>query len=99
MSKKTRVVFTQGGKGGVGKTEVLNCLINWYREQGFTPVLLDFDIENTNKSGLQNFFPEATKIDVHHEGALDEFFDIVRVITLCKDRQQTVVRVGLFNTE
>ena len=76
MSNKTRVVFTQGGKGGVGKTEVLNCLINWYREQGFTPVLLDFDIENTNKSGLQNFFPEATKIDVHHEGALDEFFDI-----------------------
>ena len=76
MSKKTRVVFTQGGKGGVGKTEVLNCLIDWYREQGLSPTLLDFDIENANKSGLQNFFPEATKLDVHREGALDEFFDI-----------------------
>lgn len=76
MSEKTRVVFTQGGKGGVGKTEVLNCLVDWYREQGHSPTLLDFDIENANKSGLRNFFPDATKLDVHDEGALDEFFDI-----------------------
>ena len=76
MNQKTRVVFTQGGKGGVGKTEVLNCLIDWYRQQGHSPITLDFDIENANKSGLQNFFPDATKLDVHREGTLDEFFDI-----------------------
>jgi len=34
-----------------------------------------FDIENTNKSGLQNFHPEARKLDVHAEGSLDEFFE------------------------
>ena len=76
MKEKTRVVFTQGGKGGVGKTEILNSLIKWYHEKGIAPVLLDFDIENANKSGLKNFFPEALKLDVHREGALDEFFDI-----------------------
>ena len=75
MSKKTRVVFTQGGKGGVAKTEVILSLVPWYQEQGLSPTLLDFDIENTTKSGLQNFYPKANKLDVHREGALDEFFD------------------------
>ncbi len=70
-----RVVFLEGGKGGVGKTEVALCLVPWYRHQGIEPVLLDFDVENTNKSGLQNFCSEAEKIDVHREGALDEFFE------------------------
>lgn len=72
----TRVVFTQGGKGGVAKTEVVLSLIAWYQRRGLRPALLDFDIENTNKSGLQNFHPEARKMDVHKEGALDEFFDV-----------------------
>ncbi|MBB5353852.1 MinD-like ATPase involved in chromosome partitioning or flagellar assembly [Haloferula luteola] len=72
----TRVVFTQGGKGGVAKTEVTLSLIAWYEQQGLQPALLDFDIENTNKSGLKNFYPQARKIDVHREGALDEFFDV-----------------------
>ena len=76
MQKTKRVVFTQGGKGGVGKTEVMLGLIDWYASQGLSPALLDFDIENTNKSGLQNFHPSARKFDVHTEGALDEFFDI-----------------------
>ncbi|MBK1884405.1 hypothetical protein JIN85_18455 [Luteolibacter pohnpeiensis] len=72
----TRVVFTQGGKGGVAKTEVILSLIAWYEKQGIHPALLDFDIENTNKSGLKNFYPKARKMDVHREGALDEFFDV-----------------------
>ena len=75
MSNSTRIVFTQGGKGGVAKTEVALSLVSWYRAQGFAPALLDFDVENGNKSGLANFFPEGTKFDVHREGALDEFFD------------------------
>lgn len=75
MQKPVRVVFTEGGKGGVAKTEVAIALIEWYRSRGFRPTLFDFDIENTNKSGLQNFFPEALKFDVHTDGALDEFFE------------------------
>ena len=29
-----RAVFTQGGKGGVGKTEVAIALASWYRANG-----------------------------------------------------------------
>jgi len=76
MRDTTRVIFTQGGKGGVAKTEVILSVIPWFREQDLNPTLLDFDIENTNKSGLQNFYPEALKLDIHKDGALDEFFDV-----------------------
>lgn len=76
MSNNTRIIFTQGGKGGVGKTEFVLSLIPWMNSKGQAPLLLDFDMENTHKSGLKNFFPKAEKFDVHAEGALDRFFDI-----------------------
>ena len=85
LSTTTRIVFTEGGKGGVAKTEVALSLVSWYRHNGFNPVLLDFDTENTNKSSLQNFFPEAQKFDVHQNGALDELFDA------CDGDQQIVI--------
>lgn len=72
-----RIVFTQGGKGGVAKTEVVLSLVSWYRARGICPVLFDFDIENQTKSGLQSFYPEARKFDVHTDGALDEFFALI----------------------
>lgn len=80
MKRKTkngwtrRAVFTQGGKGGVGKTEVALALASWYRTNGIRPVMLDFDVENANNSGFQSFFPEAEKLDIHKEGSLDAFF-------------------------
>ncbi len=70
-----RAVFTQGGKGGVGKTEVAIALATWYRANGIKPTLLDFDVENADKAGFQTYFPEAGKIDVHREGSLDAFFN------------------------
>lgn len=70
-----RVVFTEGGKGGVGKTEIAINLATWYQRQGITPKLIDFDAENTDKSGLKSFLPEATKLDIHAAGALDHFFE------------------------
>lgn len=78
MSKQRskRVIFTQGGKGGVGKTEVALALASWLHERGIKPLLLDFDIENTNKSGLQSFYPNAQKIDLHRDGNLDEFYQV-----------------------
>ncbi len=75
-SSRIRVVFTEGGKGGVAKTEVVLSLVPWYRQRGIEPILFDFDAENTNKSGLQNFYPEARKLDLHRAGALDEFFAV-----------------------
>lgn len=88
MKTKSRVIFTQGGKGGVAKTEVLLSLIPWFESKGVVPCLLDFDIENTNKSGLKNFYPEAQKLDVHAEGSLDELFDA------CEKNSVVIVDLG-----
>ena len=70
-----RVIFTEGGKGGVGKTEIAVNLATWYQSQGIKPRLLDFDVENTEKSGFQSFMPQAEKLDIHAPGALDHFFE------------------------
>lgn len=77
-----RVVFTEGGKGGVGKTEIAVNLATWYHSKGIQPTLLDFDVENTEKSGFQNFMPQAEKLDIHTAGALDHFFEACE----CDDR-------------
>ncbi|MEZ5325924.1 MAG: hypothetical protein R3F19_12790 [Verrucomicrobiales bacterium] len=80
MSKSSlspiRVVFTEGGKGGVGKTEIAINLATWYQRQGISPRLIDFDAENTDKSGLKSFIPDAVKLDLHESGALDHFFEV-----------------------
>lgn len=75
-SSPVRVVFTEGGKGGVGKTEIAINLATWYRKHGISPKLIDFDSENTDKSGLKSFIPDAVKIDIHASGALDHFFEV-----------------------
>ncbi|MGK0185687.1 MAG: MinD-like ATPase involved in chromosome partitioning or flagellar assembly [Verrucomicrobiales bacterium] len=71
-----RVVFTEGGKGGVGKTEIAISLATWYQSQGISPRFIDFDTENTDKSGLKNFVPDAVRFDIHTPGALDHFFEV-----------------------
>jgi hypothetical protein len=74
MTKRSQLLFTQGGKGGVGKTTVVAALTAWIRAKGFDPILLDFDIENRDKSSFQSFYPEALKIDIHAADSLDRFF-------------------------
>lgn len=71
---RSRIVFTQGGKGGVGKTTVISALVGWTRNQGYDPTLLDFDTENREKSSFQSFYPDAQKIDIHAPDALDKLF-------------------------
>ncbi|MEZ5303053.1 MAG: hypothetical protein R3F11_20785 [Verrucomicrobiales bacterium] len=72
-SDRKRVVFTQGGKGGVAKTEVALSLASWYAERDLQPTMLDLDIENTEKGGLSDFYPQAKPFDIHEQGTLDEF--------------------------
>lgn len=71
----TRILFTEGGKGGDGKTEVAVSMVPWYHKRNIQPVMLDFDVENVTKSGFQNFYPEARKLDIHRHGAADELID------------------------
>lgn len=75
MSK--RVIFTQGGKGGVGKTTLAVSLVEWFRAQKIPIQILDFDVENEEASGLKCFIPEAVKFNIHRDGSLDAIFDIL----------------------
>src|SRR5260221_2101421 len=74
MIRRSNIIFTQGGKGGVGKTTVVTALTDWIRKNGFDPVLLDLDSENRDKSSFQSFYPEAQKIDIHAPDSLDRVF-------------------------
>ena len=74
MIQRSQILFTQGGKGGVGKTTVIAALTGWIRRKGFDPVLLDFDSENREKSSFQSFYPEAQKIDIRAPDSLDRVF-------------------------
>ncbi len=51
-----RVVFTMGGKGGVGKTGVMVALAEWFEENQIPVTLLDLDTENKARGSLQHFF-------------------------------------------
>jgi Mrp family chromosome partitioning ATPase len=72
-----RIVFTQGGKGGVGKTAFTSLLVEWYARQGLRYTLLDLDTENKARGSLTHFFPEARKVNIHTSEGLDAFVDVL----------------------
>jgi MinD-like ATPase involved in chromosome partitioning or flagellar assembly len=71
-----RVVFTMGGKGGVGKTGVVVALGEWFQANEIPVTLLDLDTENKARGSLKHFFNgTVTKVDVHTPAGLDAFVD------------------------
>lgn len=76
MKPYKKVVFTPGGKGGVGKTTVSVALAEWYAENQIPCTLLDLDTENKKKGSFAHFFPDrAMKIDINTPAGLDAFID------------------------
>ena len=45
-NRNKRVVFTMGGKGGVGKTGLMVALAEWFEAHEIPFTLLDLDTEN-----------------------------------------------------
>ena len=71
-----RVVFTMGGKGGVGKTGIVVALAEWFQANKIPVTLLDLDTENKARGSLKHFFNgTVTKVDVHTPAGLDAFVD------------------------
>lgn len=71
-----RVIFTMGGKGGVGKTGVVVALAEWFQANEIHVTLLDLDTENKARGSLKHFFNgTVTKVDVHTPAGLDAFVD------------------------
>jgi hypothetical protein len=72
-----RVVFTMGGKGGVGKTGVALALADWYASRHTPFIPLDLDVENKAVGSLKHYFRDAQKIQVHTDAGLDVFLSIL----------------------
>jgi hypothetical protein len=75
---KSRVVFTQGGKGGVGKTAFTTLLVEWYTAHGVPHTLLDLDTENKTRGSLSHYFRGARKVNIHTPDGLDAFVDVLQ---------------------
>jgi cellulose biosynthesis protein BcsQ len=73
---RKRVVFTKGGKGGVGKTGFMVNLAEWFLENEIPFTLLDLDTENKARGSLKHCFNgTAHKVNIHTEAGLDAFVD------------------------
>ncbi len=78
VSAEKRVIFSMGGKGGVGKTSVMTGLAEWFEENRIPVTLLDLDTENKSKGSLTHFFGgRVPKINIHTPAGLDAFVDIL----------------------
>jgi MinD superfamily P-loop ATPase len=61
-----RVVFTMGGKGGVGKTGLMVALAEWFEAHEIPFTLLDLDTENKARGSLKHFFNgSVAKVNIH----------------------------------
>ena len=70
------VVFTMGGKGGVGKTGLMVALAEWFEAHEIPFKLLDLDTENKARGSLKHFFNgSVTKVNIHTPAGLDAFVD------------------------
>jgi len=75
-SRKKRVAFTMGGKGGVGKTGVVLSLAEWYDANQVATTLLDLDSENKAAGSLKHYFSSSVHpINIHTPAGLDAFVD------------------------
>jgi MinD-like ATPase involved in chromosome partitioning or flagellar assembly len=71
-----RVILSMGGKGGVGKTNVMTALAEWFQHHQIPVTLLDLDTENKTRGSLTHFFGgEVPKINIHTPEGLDAFLD------------------------
>jgi len=62
------VVFSIGGKGGVGKSWLITLLIDWYESRGVKFHSIDLDNENNT---LSRFYSNAEFVQVASERDLD----------------------------
>ena len=70
-----RVIFTLGGKGGIGKTFAMVLLAEYLANHDIPLIICDCDIENKLKGSISSFFPDSKKIDPRKPDGLDVFID------------------------
>jgi hypothetical protein len=71
-----RIIFSMGGKGGVGKTAVMVGLADWFDANQVPIKLLDLDTENKARGSLAHFYGNRIpKLNIHTPAGLDGFID------------------------
>lgn len=77
---KSRLVLTQGGKGGTGKTTFITALVDWYDEHQLPYTLIALDTEASKSRGsLVHYFPgKAVKIDINRPEGLDHLINVLQ---------------------
>jgi MinD-like ATPase involved in chromosome partitioning or flagellar assembly len=73
----SRVIFTEGGKGGVGKTGLAVALVDWFQSNRVPVTVLDLDTENKARGSLKQYFPETRKVNIHTPAGLDAFINVL----------------------
>lgn len=74
----SRIIFTQGGKGGVGKTAFVAGLVEWFDSHEIPYKLLDLDTENKARGSLTHYFRDKTrKVNTQTSEGLDSFIDVL----------------------
>jgi MinD-like ATPase involved in chromosome partitioning or flagellar assembly len=74
--RNKRLVFTMGGKGGVGKTGLMVALAEWFEANEIPFTLLDLDTENKARGSLKHFFDgSVVKVNIHTPAGLDALVD------------------------
>ena len=73
-----RIILSQGGKGGTGKTTVLKLFADYLTHLQLLFSVVDADSENKNGRGsLSSFYAQATKLDLRTSRGLDDVVDSV----------------------
>ena len=77
---KRRLVLTQGGKGGTGKTTLMTALVDWYDSHCCPYTLIDLDTEASKARGsLAHYFPDkAAKVDINRPEGLDQLLNVLQ---------------------
>jgi hypothetical protein len=71
-----KIIYSMGGKGGVGKTTAMVSLVEWFRDQNLICSVLDFDTENKTQGSLAHFFPDLVqKVNISGRDGLDVLID------------------------
>ena len=74
---KKRIVFSQGGKGGVGKTLAITSLYYYLTSKGVPVYPMDLDDENKDHGSFQFWVPDAKKVRVRERDGLDVFLEAI----------------------
>lgn len=72
-SHKCRIVFTVGGKGGVGKSWLVALVVQWLRSLGVDVVVLDCDDETSTTT---RFHPDAKFIAIRNATEIDQIVEL-----------------------